>query len=286
MRPLYESIISNTNTSFKVRSYTPESDCETAGWHIHPEFELVYIKNGNGMLRIGNRTVEYKDGALVFLAGNIPHSDFGNKENPNHKEVVVQFSQEFAKAKLSSFPEFYGIRDLMEKAKHVLVFSEEVKNFLGKFFEKFDNLNNQGRLINLLSILDYLSHGKNHRQLFYSSSEYHFRSKETNRLEEIFEYVNNNYNKKISIGDIALKVGLTPNSFSRFFKKVTQRTFIDFVNEFKIGKSMELLAEKNNTIKEIMYLSGYNDLSYYSKQFKKYQGTTPSEYLKSLNEYD
>jgi YesN/AraC family two-component response regulator len=49
---------------------------------------------------------------------------------------------------------------------------------------------------------------------------------------------------------------------------------------------MELLAEKNNTIKEIMYLSGYNDLSYFSKQFKKYQGTTPSEYLKNLNEYD
>ncbi len=282
MKPIYESIVPDANASFKVESYGAESSCETAGWHIHPEYEIVYVKNGSGVLKIGNKTHFYKDGVLVFLGGNIPHSDLGNNEKNNSLEVVVQFSKEFVTEKLNNFPELTGITTLIELSRHVLIFDNKVKTYLSQRFEGFSGLDNQGKLINLLSILNHLSANKNSCTLLSKGISNSFREKETYRLKKIFEHLNNNYSEPITIPDIAMKVGLTPNSFSRFFTKMTNRRFIDFVNEFKVAKAVEAMNQGGMTIKEVMHLSGFSSPSYFAKQFIKYQNTTPSAYLKKI----
>ena len=266
-------------------TYESESTCGTAGWHIHPEYEMVYIKNGSGVLRIGTKSRPYVNGALIFLAGNIPHSDFGNKDKKTNKEVVIQFTKEFVKEKLAIFPELKSIKRFIEMSRYVLIFDNEVKESLGVHFETISQLSNQEKLIRFLSILDHISQTKNYEQLLSTDIEYDFRKRETYRLEEIFEYVNNNYDKKITVKDIALKTGLTANSFSRFFKKMTNRRFIDFVNEFRVRKAVDIMNTDSVTVSEIMYLSGYNNLSYFSKQFIKYQGVTPSEHLKMIKSF-
>ncbi len=282
MKPIYESILPGANASFKVQSYNAEDGCEAAGWHIHPEYEIVYVKNGSGVLKIGNKTHFYKNGVLVFLGGNIPHSDLGNHEKNNSLEVVVQFSKEFVHEKLSNFPELTDMVKLIELSKHVLIFDNSVKTFLSQRFERFSQLDNQEKFINLLSILSHLSANQNHCKLLSLGISNEFREKETYRLKKIFEHVNNHYHEPIAIHDIAMKVGLTPNSFSRFFKKVTKRRFVDFVNEFKIRKAIEAMNQGSMTITEIMYVSGFNSPSYFAKQFMKYQQTTPSGYFKKM----
>lgn len=282
MKPIYEPIIPSPNTSFKVKSYAAESSCEVAGWHIHPEYEIVYVKNGAGTLKIGTKTHHYENGVLVFLGGNIPHSDFGNNEKSNRQEVVVQFSKEFVDKKISFFPELDAIKRLIEKSKYILIFDDKVKTDLGKNFERFMQLNNQDKLLNLLSILSHLSNAKNYIKLSSLNMLHEFREKETYRLKKVFEYLNTHYNQKIIIDDIATKIGLTPNSFSRFFKKMTNRTFIDFVNELRIEKAVDRMNEGSVTIAEAMYYSGFNSPSYFAKQFKKYQVVTPSNYLKNI----
>lgn len=282
MKPIYEPIIPNPNTSFKVKSYEAAASCEIAGWHIHPEYEIVYVKNGAGTLKIGTKTHYYTNGVLVFLGGNIPHSDFGNNEQNNRQEVVVQFSKEFVKDKIGFFPELDAIQQLIEMSKYILIFDPVVKTEMSKRFERFTHLNNQDKLINLLSILSHLSKETRYIKLSSLSMLHEFREKETYRLKKVFEYLNTNYNQKIVIDDIATKVGLTPNSFSRFFKKMTNRTFIDFVNELRIEKAVDRMNEGSVTISEAMYYSGFNSPSYFAKQFKKYQVVTPSNYLKNM----
>nr|WP_299488858.1 AraC family transcriptional regulator [uncultured Allomuricauda sp.] len=281
MKPIYESIIPSANASFKVESYGPTSKCETAGWHIHPEYEIVYVKNGSGTLKIGNKTYNYTDGTLVFLAGNIPHSDFGNNEKKNSQEIVIQFSKETVYDRLTLFPELHGMKQLIEMSKYVLIFEDEVKANLSTYLERFDALDNQGKLINLFFILDYLSRNDQYVCLFDSYPINKYKKNEIDRLEEAFEYVNNNYSKNISVAQISHQLGYTANSFCRFFKKMTNRRFIDFVNEFRIEKAVEAFNENNTMIAQVMYNSGFNDPSYFTKQFKKYQGMTPSVYLKS-----
>ncbi len=282
MKPIYESITTHSNVSFKVQSYEVSSNCETAGWHIHPEYELVYVKNGSGTLRIGNKIHSYANGILVLLGGNIPHSDFGNKQFKNGKEVVVQFSREFVEGKLGQFPEFATIKRLIHSSKFVLIFDGTIKSQLSHQFERFTELNAQEKLINLFSILDLLSAQKNYIKLFNHDLLYEFREKESYRLRDIFQFLNTHYHQKISTREISEQIGLTPNSFSRFFKKMTNRTFVDFLNEFRVRKAINAMNEGDITIAEAMYASGFRSPSYFAKQFFRYQDMTPSTYLKKI----
>ncbi|MEO9510859.1 MAG: AraC family transcriptional regulator [Flavobacteriaceae bacterium] len=274
---MLEAINFNVNSSFKVASYNAATNCESTGWHIHPEFELVYVKNGSGCLHVGSKKSDYTNGALIFLGGNIPHADFGNKDS---MEIVVQFKKEFLEEKLSVFPEFKGIKQLIEKSNQVLIFDQKTKIESWNYFKKFETLDIQGRLINLLSILDYLSKNGSYEHLFDTISLNGFKKIEISRLEKTFEYINKNYHKNISVGEISNRLGYTPNSFCRFFKKLTGQRFISFVNEFRVGRAAEYFNENNTAIIEVMYKSGFNDPSYFARQFKKYQGVSPTGYLK------
>ncbi|MEX0315315.1 MAG: AraC family transcriptional regulator [Allomuricauda sp.] len=281
MKPILEAINLQTDSSLKVESYDNASYCESAGWHIHPEYELVFVKNGNGCLNIGSKKLTYTNGTLVFLGGNIPHADFGNKDFDDNLEVVIQFRKEFLIDKLKVFPELLGIKRLIQKSRQVMVFDSEIKNALWGNFKQFDTLDNQGKLINLLSILDHLSKCKSYVSLFDTYPVTNYKKNEISRLEEVFEYVNTNYAKHISVTQISAQLGYTANSFCRFFKKMTNKRFMDFVNSYRIEKAVEAFNEHNTIIAEVMYNTGFNDPSYFTKQFKKYHGVTPSAYLKS-----
>ncbi|MEC7265128.1 MAG: AraC family transcriptional regulator [Bacteroidota bacterium] len=281
MKPILESINVAANTSIRIKTYTSDDHCESAGWHIHPEYELVYVKNGSGVLNISSKKRMYSDGILVFLAGSIPHADFGNHDYPDNLEVVIQFKKDFLEDKLKMFPELGKVKELIKKSKQVLIFDPDLHKTLSPDFKKFVHLDNQGKLINLLSILDRISRESSYETLFDTFTTDSFKSNDVKRLEEIFEYVNLNYAKDLAIGEISSKLGLTPNSFCRFFKKMTQSTFTNFVNEFRINKALEFFNESNTSIAEVMFRCGFNDPSYFSRQFKKYQGTSPNSYLKA-----
>ena len=122
MKPIYENINIAIDSSLKVATYRHGETCELSNWHIHPEYELVYVKNGSGKLRIGNKTDYYEDGVLVFLGPDIPHIDFSNKDYPDNLEVVIQFGRDFVDEKLSIFPEFREIKTLMNNSRGVLLF--------------------------------------------------------------------------------------------------------------------------------------------------------------------
>ncbi|WP_158259161.1 AraC family transcriptional regulator [Flagellimonas meridianipacifica] len=276
---MLETISVTSDASFKIETYRSADNCAMAGWHIHPEYELVFVKNGRGLLHIDTTKTSYTNGTLVFLAGDIPHADFGNRENLDNEEIVIQFKQDFLDEKLRVFPEFRAIKKLIEKSKHILVFDEQVKKGLEKKFRKFRTLDNQGKLINLLGILHELSRETSYQMLRQSFPLGNFKRDDILRLEQAFEYVNNQYSQNISVEEIAQQLGYTPNSFCRFFKKMTQKRFIGFVNEFRIQKAVEFFNEANSTISDVMFRSGFNDASYFSRQFKKYQGQTPSAYV-------
>ena len=282
MNPIYENVNVKFNTSLKVATYKDSRQCESTGWHIHPEYELVYIKNGSGSLRLGTKEIPYTNGALVFLGPNIPHSNFGNKEHKDNIEVVIQFDKDFVEDKISVFPEFKTMRELIKKSHKVLLFSTVFKEKLSVSLENLENLNNTTKLIKVIEILEEMAHCNCYSTLFEAYLLTSYKRSDVDRLESIFEYVNTYYNEPISTHVLARKVGLTTNSFCRFFKKMTNKSFIQFVNEFRIGKAIEHFDNAPYSIAEVMYKSGFSDASYFSRQFKKYQGLTPTAYLYSL----
>ena len=282
MKPIYENIDVAVGTSLKIQTFTHSQTCELANWHIHPEYEMVYVKNGAGTLRIDSKTIPYSDGALLLLGPNIPHADFGNKEHSDNLEVVVQFGKEFLDGKLAVFPEFRKIKKLILESKRAIMFDPDVKVKLSPAFESFDRLNSTQRLIHFISILELLSNTTKYSTLLDSTSPTSNKTSDVNRLELVFEYVNGHYGESISAQGMASQVGLTTNSFCRFFKKMTGQSFIQFLNEFRTRKAMELFDRTELSISEVLYRCGYTDPSYFTKQFKKHQGATPTAYTQLL----
>lgn len=279
MQPIYENIAVAIDSSLKIATYHHGETCKLSNWHIHPEYELVYVKNGSGTIRIGNKTERYSNGILIFLGPNIPHIDFGNKDCPDNLEVVIQFGRELIEEKLTVFPEFKNIKNLMHRSKSVLLFENDIRKDLSMQFEKFDGLNQAQRLILFIAILEKLSECDTYRSILDPSSLQSFKTSDVKRLETIFEYVNESYDGTLTAGQMASHLGLTTNSFCRLFKRMTNKTFIQFVNEFRIRKATELFNETSLSVSEVMYQCGFNDASYFTKQFKKYQGVTPSSHL-------
>ncbi len=285
MGVLYEQIYLNQSSSLKVASYNykNKSQCNIVSWHLHPEYELVFIRNGKGTVQLDTYAETYDDGLLIFLGPNIPHMPFGNTDFRTNVEVVIQFPESFVEEKLVHFPEFNGLSKFIDSAKNGIIFSSETHKKLSNQFLKLKNQNPTEQLLNTVHILYQLSVANNQRRLLKNKSFIDISNHSLERIATVYEFVNTHYAEHIGSEKIAQRLGLTSNSFCRLFKNTTNRSFISFLNEFRIKKAKEFFDNHDDTsISEAMYQCGFNDPSYFSKQFKKYMGYTPTQYRKRL----
>ncbi len=281
MKMSYEQIYLEQSKSLKIETYTYDSLCNIINWHLHPEYEIVFIKNGNGKIQVDRHSKEYTDGCIIFLGPNIPHMPFGNKQFRNNVEVVIQFPEALVTEKLVHFPEFTSMIKFIQKSSQGIIFSPEVHKKLSSAFLKFKNQNNTEKLLNFTQILHQLSISEDHQTLFKNHYSLDINKHSLKRIAKVYHYINENYNKEIRSEIIANQLGLTPNSFCRMFKSSTNQSFINFLNAFRIQKAQESFENnKHTTISEVMYQCGFNDPSYFSRQFKKYTGVLPKEYRK------
>lgn len=161
-----------------------------------------------------------------------------------------------------------------------MVFDQELKTRLLPLFEKLPNLNKTQQLISILDLLDQLSYSKTTKQLIKGNVSEQY--SQSNQIKKIFDFINNNYSKKISTKDIATYVGLTTNSFCKLFKKLTQKTFINYLKEYRINRAIILLESTNNNISQIAYQCGFEHLSYFSKVFQEIKGMKPIDCKKKI----
>lgn len=283
MKTSYEPVYLSQSESLKIEQYTHTSKCSSVNWHVHPEYEIAYIKNGDGSVQIDSYYENYADGLLVFLGPNIPHMPFGNYQLKNNKEIVIQFPEKFVTEKLGHFPEFDTILKFITTSQNGILFSSETHKRLSPFFLKLKKQNNTERLLNFITILYHLSIAPHQKVISKNKPPAEINKHSLERISKIYQYINDHYSENIQSETLAKKLGLTPNSFCRMFKSATSRNFIDFLNEFRIKKAKEHLKSKDITVSEAMYQCGFNDPSYFSRQFKKYTGTTPSKYTRQFN---
>ncbi|MHA7059951.1 AraC family transcriptional regulator [Aquimarina sp. M1] len=282
MKISYENIYLERSKSLKIESYTKDSLCHEINWHLHPEYEIVFIRNGNGTIHVESSIENYQNGLLIFLGPNMPHMPFGNKDMRDNVEVVIQFNEHFITEKLTHFPEFLLILEFIQKFSRGCIFSKITMDKLSNSFLKFSNQDNTEKLLNFIHILHHLSLSKDKRPIVKPNLDLEIDKTSLPRISKVFDYVNRNYSKKIESKTIAKRLGLTTNSFCRIFKSSTNRNFISFLNEFRIKKAQEHFENKNNSISEVLYQCGFNDPSYFCRQFKKHTGVSPSTYIRQL----
>ena len=97
-------------------------------------------------------------------------------------------------------------------------------------------------------------------------------------MDKVYQYIMNNFTKKIKLEDVASIASMTPTSFCKYFRTRTQKTFTNFLNEVRIGYACKLLCDENLNIADICYQSGFNNFTNFNRCFKEFKHVNPSEF--------
>ncbi len=252
-------------------------------WHYHPECEITYIVKGKGVLFIGDQVFDYNDDTLVMIGPNLPHEWRSNvKETPDFysHSFAVHFNRNFTGEDFYKIPEAVSINHLMERSLRGIVVNDSGSKIkVKKKLVLLLKTKGIERISILLSILNSIVQGQKleilSSPIFVNSID----ESENNRLKLVYKYVMQHFKDPISVEEIAKEVFMTTTSFCRFFKKRTRKSFIQYLNDIRIGYACKLLLEEDYSIAQIAFESGFENLSNFNKQFKKIKGITPSQFI-------
>lgn len=252
--------------------------------HFHPEYELNFILNGKGVRRVvGDSMEEIGDIELVLVGPNLQHGwELHNCRNKNIHEITIQFHNDLFDEKLLARRIMKPIKDMFDRSSHGILFSEKITEEVKGKILKLSKIDSIDYFLELISILQDLATSRNQRLL----SSYTFNNKNfenSDKIRVIYEYIQENYQNKISLDEISQLVNMSPVSFNRFIKKRTGKTFIEYVNDTRIGYAARWLIEKDLSIAEVAFKCGFNNIANFNRVFKKSKNCTPSEYREEFS---
>jgi AraC-like DNA-binding protein len=248
--------------------------------HCHNEYELNCIINAPGAKRIvGYHMSEIDDAELVLVGGNLPHAWVTHHCTSNNiHEITIQFHHDLFDDKFLGRNQLGNIRVLLQRSVQGILFSKDTVRNIVPRLESLTCSRGFESVLELMSILQELSLSTDMQTLSQATPLESLPDLKSRRLEKVFDYIRANYDQDISLKDIAGLVNMPEVSFSRFFKKRTGKTFVDNLNELRLGHATRMLISTSYTIAEISYKCGYNNLSYFNRIFKRKNNCTPSEF--------
>jgi AraC-like DNA-binding protein len=277
IKPLFDSSFSVKHYSVKDKVFNPNL------WHFHPELEIVYVKEGSGMRHVGNHLSYYENGDLVLIGTNLPHTGFTDENTGHKEEVVVHFQNTFIGEAFWELPEMKSISKLLQRSSTGIAFTGDSKYKIGGMLEKLSKQQPFERLLLFLKILENMANAQD--TLILNAKNYSVQNNENlnERAADIFQYIKNKYMEQITLDEISSVAAMTVPSFCRYFKNLNDKTFTQFLNEFRIIEACKLLNETDFTIKEIAIRVGFNSIAHFNKHFKLVTSKTPRVYRKDVN---
>ena len=287
MKPIYENIDSLKNAS--IHAHKAVNKFLEIPWHYHPEIEITHIHKGIGKRYIGTSISAFKPGEVALIGPNIPHlwvndkSHYIRESKLEHEDWVIQFKENFWGKDFLSLPEIQGIKRLLKRSYRGLIFNFDNIQ-LSKFLELFGKLISSDSFSRIPLLLEMLGMMEKCNNWEYLNSESYSGAKlnDSERLQKVFNYVTDNFNKKISLEAAAAIISLSPSGFSRYFKKLNGKTFFEYVNAVRIEHACRYIIYKDLSITQICYECGYNNFSNFSRHFKKLTGYSPLKYRQML----
>lgn len=281
-KPTFEAIKPDFGHSFTYQKFDESKLNNKSLWHYHPEIELVYVNGGTGKRQIGSHVSYYTNGDLILIGSNLPHCGFTDKLTGNKSETVVHMKQDFLGNDFFNIPEMKKIQNLFEIAKGGVAFYGNAKRKIGEKIEILDYQTDFQRLLSILNILNELGNSQEFKVLNAEGFSLETEVKDNDRINIVFNFVKTHFKEEITLDEIADLVSMTVPSFCRYFKKITNKTFTQFVNEYRLVHASKLLAEKPISITEVCYESGFNNFSHFNKSFKAFTDQSPSQYRNQL----
>ncbi len=253
-------------------------------FHFHKEYELLYNIENNGTRFIGDSIRRFGNHDLVLVGPNIPHywqSDdqyFMGDPNIKARVVLVQFVDNFLGEKFLNVPEMALIRNLLDRAAQGIQIKGEEARAIGEKFYQVTQLNGWKKLLTLIEALCMMSEAKDYILLASRGFCASHKVGNEERISTIFNHIIKNHQREFKLEEAAELANMNPSAFCRYIKKTTSKTFSEVLNEVRIGFACKMLINTNDSISQVAYNSGYQNVPYFNRQFRTIKDRTPQEY--------
>jgi AraC-like DNA-binding protein len=284
MKPLLFQIPKTETESFRVQ--VDDLPYFYDKLHFHPEWQITLVLQSSGTQFVGDSVERFQPFDVYFLGSNLPHV-FRNDaeyyhENLRANAVSVYFRGDLMGENFFDIPETWHLKTLLAEASRGIRIRNNEPNALTDLIKSIANKQGFDKLLTFLQILNEIDVST--KKEFLSSIAFQSPQKESDnqRVNSVFEFLMKNFEREISLEEVAEIANMTPNAFCRFFKLRTRRTFLDFLNDIRIGHACRMLQNNENNVLEICFSSGFNNVSNFNRQFKRRMKMSPRVYLKKF----
>lgn len=277
----FEHIAATGDASF--RCFLIESNRFNHPLHYHPELELTLVLDSVGQRVVGDSVKPFGRGDLCLLGGNLPHLYHNSPTSRRRKgarAIVVQFRRDFGGGVLDAAAEFQDIARLLDRAAQGLEFSPEVVEAVQPSLERLLLATGSERLLLLFELLATLA-GAPATGLASAGYRPSLGRPKSERISKACQFIFEHYHEEISQEQVARRIGLSPSAFTRFFQRHTQQTYQHFLSEVRLGHASRLLLHTDQSVTEIAFASGFQNLANFHRRFRQRYGATPLAYRKA-----
>lgn len=257
-------------------------------FHFHELCELTWIEKSHGKLIIGDYVGNFSEGEIILSSPGLPHLwrcdpiYYKNNKKYYTKATGLYFPLEFVLKISDDMPSINRYNLLMQRAERGVRFFGDTRTVINHKMRELIEMQGLQQLGLFLQIIDILSHSVEYEYLASLGYRSSTNINDMERFNEVYQFLLKNFQRDITLEEVAAICNMSPPSFCRFFKQKTQKTFTLFLNELRVGHAKKLLQNENYSVKDICYECGYNNPVHFFSFFKRIVKQTPKAFRDNL----
>jgi len=257
-----------------------EQPCFNTRFHSHPEYELVYVKRGRGRRVIGACMEKFNDDELILIGSNLPHVWISDNQHDNvdSSSLVLYFEKDIFGDPFYNGPAGRKILNLLQAASSGILIQGDTKCKVLDRLSELCSADELSKVVHLIEILKLLSGSTELKYIASNFPRFTNQNYELDRMNSVYEYLQNHYWQAIKIADMARILHVTPEHFCRLFKQKSRKSFKDYLQSLRVDKACYYLCNSDLTVAEIANRCGYESVPSFIKVFKGKVNVSPARY--------
>ena len=281
MKAICEKVIPSADCSWRFVKY--EVANIDFNWHYHPDYEICLTLNSKGLRYVGNSIEEYQEADLVIIGPDMPHTWHSslNEDGSIQTVYVAQIPKAWINDIVKQHPELSLLKGMLQQSVQGIVYSKKTAIQATDLFKKIDDSPPFTRYVLLMSLLDLMNNDAEAKVLsnnYYSAED----KSEVDKLDKVINHIYQHFTESLYADELAALAHMSTSHFRRFFKKRTERTLTEFINQLRIGYACKLLINTNLPISLISGRCGFSNVSNFNRRFLLLKHLTPSQFRQQV----